>query len=916
MRISTSWAQQLGVNAMNAQQVKMSKTQMQLSAGLTNLTPSDDPAAAVKALSLQESIDKTTQYQENIEVTRARLSIEEGGLQTAENVIFRAKELTVQALNSTLTLQDREAIKSEIDQLLQEMVGVANTKNANGEYIFSGDLSTTPAVAWDAEVGSYVYQGGVNQRVLDIAPERRVADGDLGSNIFSNITSVSQEANTTVNGVEINQRSVFDTLQSLSKALSQEYEVPEAALTGDRFVRFGMDYSTPLTDPITPSLETTFTLTSDVGRTIEGSSPIEFPLNYDIATGGENEAFDLKVTYTDADTGSLVDTTETITLASDYADQNALVDDIQAQINSSTLSGFVEVDATANPLQFKTISTEANPILEIFESAAVTATPTNEDAVTDMVFSNLQAGVFTLGGGSTLAFPALDYSGANSNAVFDLVVDGNTETITLTGSYDNIGDLQADIQLQIDDPGSSISGLVDMSSSANPIEFKYDGDASNPRLSIAQSSAYSFGTNIDFTDAAEANFTSLQGNLQGVPILTANSATDFTSPLNYDIALGGKNAVFDLVIDGITESITLTGSYSDANQLTLAIQAEINLLPAISMLVDVSIGENPVQFNYIGGATNPSMSIVQNTTALAPKNFLSSSGFTEGDIAQPVTVTLNQDYADLDAVVKAINSDSALSDINIEARSNGNQIEFVSTTEGKDSSVSIYKGTGTFLTDFGFATGSTGKGIDLGGSISGKNTLTFSTPLDYSVTSAVFELADESGNSQIITLDASYADHASLVKAIQDQINGSPIEGKIEVDPSANPITFKSISSGTSAAVQINQVSGDFLKDNGFTSGDTGRVFSKTGNDVLADLDTALDNFLRVRTTVGARMHALDDQENQNEKFIVDIQTTLSNVQDLDYAEAISRFNLEQTALEAAQQAYSRVQNLSLFNFL
>ena len=777
MRISTSWAQQLGVNAMNAQQVKMSKTQMQLSSGLEVLTPSDDPAAAVRTLSLQETIDKTAQYQDNIGMVRSRLSIEEGGLDTAENIMFRAKELTVQALNDTLTLQDRVAIKSEIDQLLQEMVGVANTKNANGEYIFSGDLSTTPAVAWDAEVGSYVYQGGINQRVLDIAPERRVADGDLGSNVFSNIDSVSQEANVTVNGTEFNQRSVFDTLQSLSNALSQNYEVPEAVLTGDRFVRFGMDYSTPVTVPVTPSLTTTFNLTSDVGRTLEGTIPLVFPLNYNIATGGTNAVFDLV-----ADGVS----TATITLAADYADQTALVDDIQAQIDGSALAGLVEVDPTASPIQFKSVSTAVNPTLEIVESAAVTAPATNNDFVGDTNFTTpTQSGVPLTATGAVV-FP-VDYS--VTNAVFDFDVDGNTEKITLALNYADLTALAADFLTQIS--GTSIDGLVE--------------------------------------------------------------------------------------IDGLA---------------------------------------NPIQFNYLGANPVPSMTITQNSSALVPDDFLGDAGFTTGDIAEPVTVTLNANYADLDAVVAAINLDPALAAINIEARSNGNQIEFISTTEGKDSSVSIYAGTGTFLTDFGFAANETGKGADLGGSITGSNTLTFATSLDYSVTSAVFELADEAGNSQIITLDASYADNAALIKAIQDQINGSPIEGKIEIDPTANPVQFKSISSGTSAAVQINQISGDFLKDTGFVSGDTGRAFTKTANDVLADLDTALDNFLRIRTTVGARLNALDDQESQNEKFIVDMQSTLSDTRDLDYAEAISRFNIEQTALQAAQQAYSRVQNLSLFNFL
>ncbi len=118
---------------------------------------------------------------------------------------------------------------------------------------------------------------------------------------------------------------------------------------------------------------------------------------------------------------------------------------------------------------------------------------------------------------------------------------------------------------------------------------------------------------------------------------------------------------------------------------------------------------------------------------------------------------------------------------------------------------------------------------------------------------------------------------------------------------------------------------GSFLSDAGFVAGQTGAGvdtssiadrYHVTLNNVLSDLDAALENFLQIRTSVGARLNALDDQENQNEKYSVDMQSVLSKTQDLDYAEAISRFNQENTALQAAQQAFARVQNLSLFNFL
>ncbi|MDZ4152845.1 flagellar hook-associated protein FlgL, partial [Methylicorpusculum sp.] len=158
MRISTAWAQQLGVNAMQAQQAKMSKTQMQLSSGLKQLSPSDDPSAAARVLDLEKSIEKTSQYQANIFATRGRLNIEESALESSENVIIRAKELTVQALNGTLNASDRLAIKQEVDQLIQELAGLANTKNTNGEFIFSGDLSNEPTYAMDPDTGKYVYQ--------------------------------------------------------------------------------------------------------------------------------------------------------------------------------------------------------------------------------------------------------------------------------------------------------------------------------------------------------------------------------------------------------------------------------------------------------------------------------------------------------------------------------------------------------------------------------------------------------------------------------------------------------------------------------------------------------------------------------------------------------------------------------------
>ncbi|GMR15890.1 MAG: flagellar hook-associated protein FlgL [Gammaproteobacteria bacterium] len=92
--------------------------------------------------------------------------------------------------------------------------------------------------------------------------------------------------------------------------------------------------------------------------------------------------------------------------------------------------------------------------------------------------------------------------------------------------------------------------------------------------------------------------------------------------------------------------------------------------------------------------------------------------------------------------------------------------------------------------------------------------------------------------------------------------------------------------------------------------------FHNAMNRSLTDLNRSLDNILEVRGSIGARLNALDSQETINDAYRIQIREILSNVEDLDFAEAVSRLNLELTGLEASQKAFTRVQDISLFNFL
>lgn len=241
MRISTSSAQQFGINSILNQQAKLSKTQLQLGSGLKFLSPADDPAAAVRVLDLQQSIEQSSQYQSNIGTARSRLELEETTLTSAGTAVQRARELAVQALNDTNKAVDRLVIEKEIGQILDGLVGLANTKNANGEYLFSGFRSQTPPysetvtqVTQGGEtrfVNLYEYHGDENQRTLQAGPTRRIADGNHGIEVFGRSFDYLGNPPSTINPANPDEGSIFDVVAKLASQLVNNDLDPERITT-------------------------------------------------------------------------------------------------------------------------------------------------------------------------------------------------------------------------------------------------------------------------------------------------------------------------------------------------------------------------------------------------------------------------------------------------------------------------------------------------------------------------------------------------------------------------------------------------------------------------------------------------------------------------------------------------------------
>ncbi|GGC78297.1 flagellar hook-associated protein FlgL [Marinobacter halophilus] len=200
IRISSQQIFSGGISRMQEVNADLVKTQQQLSTGKRVNKPSDDPVAAARILKLDQEVKRIETYERNANLADNRLKQEESTLASAVDIIQRVRELTVQAGNGSLSANDRMSISSELKERLGQLANVANTRDASGEYIFSGFQGSTPAFAKDAS-GAWTYQGDEGQRVLEIDDGVTVPISDHGKGIFVNIpATISVKESDSVDG--------------------------------------------------------------------------------------------------------------------------------------------------------------------------------------------------------------------------------------------------------------------------------------------------------------------------------------------------------------------------------------------------------------------------------------------------------------------------------------------------------------------------------------------------------------------------------------------------------------------------------------------------------------------------------------------------------------------------------------------
>lgn len=185
MRITNSYIQTQFLAAIGQLQANLATTQNQVALGQRFTTPSQDPVAAGNVNSYGLALAQSQQFDRNANIAQNRLGLEDNALSQFTSALQRIRDLALQANNSSQSDTNRAAIATQVQQIRDNLLSIANSQDGNGEYLFSG--FSTKTLPFSLTATGATYNGDQGQRQLQIAVGRTVADNDPGSAVFQQI---------------------------------------------------------------------------------------------------------------------------------------------------------------------------------------------------------------------------------------------------------------------------------------------------------------------------------------------------------------------------------------------------------------------------------------------------------------------------------------------------------------------------------------------------------------------------------------------------------------------------------------------------------------------------------------------------------------------------------------------------------
>jgi flagellar hook-associated protein 3 FlgL len=185
MRVTQSLEQTQFLTAINNLESTIAGTQDQVSTGLAFTTPAEDPIAAGNVSNLDQVLAQSQQYTSNANSAQTSLQTENTALTQLQTQLQSLYSLALEANSGTVSSENLNAIAAQATQIQNTLLGIANTQDGNGQYIFSGYATATQPFTLNATGASYA--GDQGQAQVQVAAGQTVATGDNGDAVFNTI---------------------------------------------------------------------------------------------------------------------------------------------------------------------------------------------------------------------------------------------------------------------------------------------------------------------------------------------------------------------------------------------------------------------------------------------------------------------------------------------------------------------------------------------------------------------------------------------------------------------------------------------------------------------------------------------------------------------------------------------------------
>jgi len=193
MKISTQILFDRASEQMSMIQNKLADSQAQLAQGKQLLKPSDSPDQAAVIQRMKSVMSRQESYKNSLNTLNSRLQNEDTTLKSATSLLVRAKEIAVQAANDTLAPVNRKALASELQGVRDQLLSLANAKDNNGNFLFSGSRSKNPAFSTSGPGQTPLYQGDQTRMTVMVGDQRTIPINRTGTDAFVSLTRTTGE---------------------------------------------------------------------------------------------------------------------------------------------------------------------------------------------------------------------------------------------------------------------------------------------------------------------------------------------------------------------------------------------------------------------------------------------------------------------------------------------------------------------------------------------------------------------------------------------------------------------------------------------------------------------------------------------------------------------------------------------------